>query len=74
VLLNLEIDFRHGLPPGEITESINRLEREIRRRHPEVQRIFIEARALGGRGEARASMPGLQRDEKPAEAGSQSLV
>ncbi|HEY4588532.1 MAG TPA: hypothetical protein VII86_04870, partial [Thermoanaerobaculia bacterium] len=51
VLLNLEIDFRHGLPPGEITESINRLEREIRRRHPEIQRIFIEARALGGRGE-----------------------
>ncbi|HEY2292409.1 MAG TPA: cation diffusion facilitator family transporter [Thermoanaerobaculia bacterium] len=50
VLLNLEIDFRPGLPPGQITESINRLEREIRRRHPEVQRIFIEARALGGRG------------------------
>jgi cation diffusion facilitator family transporter len=50
VLLNLEIDFRPGLPPGRITESINRLEQEIRRRHPEVQRIFIEARALGGRG------------------------
>ena len=51
VLLNLEIDFRSGLPPGQITESVNRLEQEIRRRHPEVQRIFIEARALGGRGE-----------------------
>ena len=49
VLLNLEIDFRPGLPPGQITESINRLEGEIRRRHPEIQRIFIEARALGGR-------------------------
>ncbi|HSU82439.1 MAG TPA: cation transporter, partial [Thermoanaerobaculia bacterium] len=48
VLLNLEIDFRPGLPPGQITESIIRLEQEIRRRHPEVQRIFIEARALGG--------------------------
>jgi cation diffusion facilitator family transporter len=48
VLLNLEIDFHPGLPPGRITESIIRLEQEIRRRHPEVRRIFIEARALGG--------------------------
>ena len=46
VLMNLEIDFRPGLPPGRITESIVRLEAEIRRRHPEVKRIFIEARAL----------------------------
>jgi cation diffusion facilitator family transporter len=51
VLLNLEIDFHPGLPPGQITESINRLEQEIRRRHPEVQRIFIEARALQGKEE-----------------------
>jgi len=49
VLMNLEIDFSPGLPPGQITESINRLEQEIRRRHPEVQRIFIEAHALQGR-------------------------
>jgi len=49
VLMNLEIDFRPGLPPGQITESIQRLEQEIRRRHPEVQRIFIEAHALQGR-------------------------
>jgi cation diffusion facilitator family transporter len=49
VLLNLEIDFHEALPPGQITESVNRLEQEIRRRHPEIQRIFIEARALQGR-------------------------
>ena len=49
VLLNLEIDFHQSLPPGRITESINRLEQEIRRRHPEIQRIFIEARALQAR-------------------------
>jgi cation diffusion facilitator family transporter len=58
VLLNLEVDFHPGLPPGQITGSIIRLEQEIRRRHPEVRRIFIEARALGGgRGE---------RDKVPA--------
>ena len=49
VLMNLQLDFRPGLQPGKITESINRLEQEIRRRHPEIQRIFIEARALQGR-------------------------
>lgn len=59
VLMNLELDFRPGLPPGKITESVNRLEQEIRRKHPEIQRIFIEARALqggiegGGGGEVR---------------------
>lgn len=52
VLLNLEIDFHPGLPPGQITESIQRLEEEIRRRHPEIQRIFIEARSLQGMGRA----------------------
>jgi len=50
VLLNLEIDFRAGLHPGQITESIQRLEEEIRRQHPEIQRIFIEARSLQGMG------------------------
>jgi cation diffusion facilitator family transporter len=48
VLLNLEIDFRPGLPPGEITQAINRLEREIQEKHPQFKRIFIEARALQG--------------------------
>ena len=46
VLLNLEIDFRPGLPPGEITAAVNHLERQIREKHPEFKRIFIEARAL----------------------------
>jgi cation diffusion facilitator family transporter len=53
VLLNLEIDFRPGLPAGKITESIQRLEEEIRRKHPEIQRIFIEARSLQGTGSSR---------------------
>jgi len=48
VLLNLEIQFRPGLPPGEITQAINYLERKIREKHPEFKRIFIEARALQG--------------------------
>jgi cation diffusion facilitator family transporter len=64
VLLNLELDFHPGLPPGQITESVKRLEQEIRRRHPEIQRIFIEARALQG-GET-AEEPGQAEGETAA--------
>jgi divalent metal cation (Fe/Co/Zn/Cd) transporter len=46
VLLNLQIDFRPGLPPGQITEAISRLEEKIREKHPAIKRIFIEARVL----------------------------
>jgi divalent metal cation (Fe/Co/Zn/Cd) transporter len=46
VLLNLELDFRPDLAPGQISDEVDRLEREIRERHPEVRRIFIEAKAL----------------------------
>lgn len=46
VLLNLELDFRPEISPAGITEAINRLEREIHRQHPEIRRIFIEARSL----------------------------
>jgi cation diffusion facilitator family transporter len=60
VLLNLEIDFHPGLPPGQITESIQRLEQEIRRKHPEIQRIFIEAHSL--QGQARPAEADLERD------------
>ena len=48
VLLNLEIDFRPNLAPDQISEEVDRLEREIRERHPEMRRIFIEAKALRG--------------------------
>ena len=49
VLLNLEVHFHAGLTGVELTEAIDRIEREIRDRFPTVQQIFIEARALTGR-------------------------
>ena len=57
VLLNLEIDFRPDVSAGQITASISRLEQEIRERHPEIGRIFIEAQAL----QARPSKPRRSR-------------
>ena len=46
VLLNLDIKFRGGLSAEEIEASVDRIEAEIRNRHPEIKRIFIEAESL----------------------------
>ncbi len=46
VLLNLDIKFRNGLSAEEIEAAIDRIEAEIRKRHPEIKRIFIEAELI----------------------------
>ncbi|MFL6195656.1 MAG: cation diffusion facilitator family transporter [Thermoanaerobaculia bacterium] len=58
VLLNLELDFRPEISPAGITEAINRLEREIHRQHPEIKRIFIEARSLQGGAQPAEALAG----------------
>jgi cation diffusion facilitator family transporter len=49
VLLNLDVQFRKGLTLGEIEGAIDRLEEAIRRKHPEIKRIFLEAEAITAR-------------------------
>lgn len=46
VLLNLDIKFRNGISAEEIEAAIDRIEAEIRKRHPEIKRIFIEAESI----------------------------
>lgn len=46
VLLNLDVQFRPELSADEMIDSVDRLERGIRSRFPEVPRIFIEAERL----------------------------
>src|SRR5262245_20229535 len=48
VLVNLDVQFRRDLAAADLEKAIERLEEKIRRKHPEVQRIFLEAKALGG--------------------------
>jgi len=43
ILVNLSLDFDNDLSAGDIEDAVNEIERDIRRRHPEVRRIFIEA-------------------------------
>ncbi len=42
ILLNLKLRFRAGLRTEEMGEAVDRLERAVRERHPNVRRIFIE--------------------------------
>ena len=46
VLLNLEVHFQPHLAATELSAAVDRLEHTIRDKHPEIRRIFIEARAL----------------------------
>jgi cation diffusion facilitator family transporter len=46
ILLALDVDFKPELDAREITTAVARIEAQIRARHPDVRRVFIEARAL----------------------------
>lgn len=46
LLLNLDVEFNRKLDFGQTAKAIERLESSIRKHHPEVLRIFIEARAF----------------------------
>ena len=46
VLLALEVRFKRHLRSAQIAEAINRLESDIRGKHPEIKNIFIEAKCL----------------------------
>ncbi|HEX7249955.1 MAG TPA: cation diffusion facilitator family transporter [Burkholderiales bacterium] len=48
VLLTLEIEFKPGGTAASAAESVERLSRAIRERHPEIRHIFIETQSLSG--------------------------
>ena len=48
ILLNLEVEFRPEMTMPQIAAAIERLETQIRARHADVIRIFIEAKSLKG--------------------------
>lgn len=46
ILLNMDLVFDQELDSAQIAAAIDRVERAIRQRHPEVKRIFLEAQTL----------------------------
>jgi hypothetical protein len=45
VLVNLSVDARDHLTAGAVEAGVSALEAEIKARHPEVGRVFIEIQA-----------------------------
>jgi cation diffusion facilitator family transporter len=60
ILLNLELDFRDGISASEQIAAVTRIEEAIRKQHPAVTRIFIEARRPERQDDARALNPRLE--------------
>jgi divalent metal cation (Fe/Co/Zn/Cd) transporter len=46
VLVNLSVDFRNDVPAGKIEEIIAQIDARLKKAHPEVTRVFIEAENL----------------------------
>jgi divalent metal cation (Fe/Co/Zn/Cd) transporter len=46
ILLNLEIRFNSELSTENLAIAIERIERQIRDRHSDIQNIFIEAKSI----------------------------
>ena len=59
VLLALDVDFDPNLNASEIARAVEHLQDAIRAEHPEVKRIFIEAKNLMHHPEALRSYPEL---------------
>jgi cation diffusion facilitator family transporter len=48
ILINMDLQFAEGLSGDELVTAINRVEKQIRKRHPQVSHVFIEAGAVAG--------------------------
>ena len=58
VLVNLSVDARDHLTAGEVETGVSALEAEIRARHHEISRVFIEIQAAADGPAEDASRPG----------------
>jgi cation diffusion facilitator family transporter len=52
VLVNLGVEFDHGLGADDVERAVDELERSIRDAYPNVKRIFIEVDSITGRPRA----------------------
>lgn len=48
ILVVLSLHFEDDLPSASVERAVTQIEREIRRAHPEVTRVFVEAQSVAG--------------------------
>jgi len=77
VLLNLSLDFRDDLSAADVERFISEMERRIKTRHPEVNRVFIEAQSWRGHLDAQrdaaaaAALAAGEAEESPEPEGEE---
>lgn len=52
ILLNVSLDFVDGITSEDVELAISNIEREIKRAHPSIRRVFIEAQSVVGHSDA----------------------
>jgi len=50
ILVALEVEFSPETGAHELTTALDQVERAIQQKYPKVQRVYIEAAAIGARG------------------------
>lgn len=48
ILLNLSLDFKNDISAGDVENMITKFEIQIKEKHPDIKRIFIEAQSFSG--------------------------
>jgi cation diffusion facilitator family transporter len=64
VLLALDVEVEINVSASDIAAAVERIEREIRERFPNIKRIYIEARAIGAAARAAVTAAARKADEK----------
>jgi cation diffusion facilitator family transporter len=67
VLLTLEIAFRQDLTAGQVAGAIDRLDRAIRKAHPEVRHLFVEAQSIAALADLSGVAPAATPPQSSAE-------
>jgi divalent metal cation (Fe/Co/Zn/Cd) transporter len=67
VLLTLEIAFAPNLSAAQVAGAIDRLDRAIRKAHPEIRHLFVEAQSIAALANPPEFAPGANPLQNPAE-------
>ena len=67
VLLTLEIAFRQNLSAAQVAGAIDRLDRAIRKAHPEIRHLFVEAQSIAALADPSGVAPGPNPPRDPGE-------